>query len=188
MTRVFEAQNQTARYAPLGLLANPFFGTGGYELTIEGCEIVSESNLLLGAIVSSALEEKARPIWVTKNPDVPVELLAGRREPHRRDHLQRRRPQHASRLHPAVRHEVGRRAFRADPAGRAAHVPRLRPDARCLRREGACRARPGPGVVRRHGARRPRRHSRRRSRPIRAARSSPPSARPKTSASPSSPR
>jgi hypothetical protein len=71
LTRAFDAQDQTARYAPLGLLANPFFGTGGHELTIEGCEIVSESNRLLGAIVSSALEEKARPIWVTKNPDFP---------------------------------------------------------------------------------------------------------------------
>ena len=87
MTRAFDAQNQTARYAPLGLLANPFFGTGGYELTVEGCEIVSESNSLLGAIVSSAPQEKPRPIWVTKNPAFPSMLLAGGREPRRGDHL-----------------------------------------------------------------------------------------------------
>ncbi len=72
MTREFDATDQTARYAPLGLIGNPFFGSGGYKDTLEGCEIVSESHLLLGALVESAREEAPRPIWISKNPDYPA--------------------------------------------------------------------------------------------------------------------
>ncbi len=71
LTRVFEAENQTARYAPLGLLANPFIGSSGYEFTVEGCEIISESNRLLGALVTSAREDRPRPIWITKTTAFP---------------------------------------------------------------------------------------------------------------------
>jgi len=72
LTRAFEAENQTARYAPLGLLGNPFFGSSGYEFTVEGCEIISESNKLLRAIVASRDEEKPRPIWVVKSTAFPA--------------------------------------------------------------------------------------------------------------------
>jgi hypothetical protein len=71
LTRVFDPQNQVARHAALGLIANPFFGSGPYEHTAEGCEMTSAANSLLGAILAAAGEERPRPIWVSKDPDLP---------------------------------------------------------------------------------------------------------------------
>ena len=72
MPRTFEAKDQTGRYAALSLLANPFFGSSGYEFTLEGCEIISESNRLLGAIAASLSQANPGPIVITKNTDYPA--------------------------------------------------------------------------------------------------------------------
>jgi len=72
LTRVFSPKNQIARYAPLGLLANPFFGSGASDDGPDGCELTSESNRLLSAILVAVEEEKPRPIWVSKETDLPA--------------------------------------------------------------------------------------------------------------------
>ncbi len=77
MTRAFDPQNQIVRLAPLGLCANPFFGSGPYEESAEGCEMTSEGNALLRAILAAAEEERPRPIWVRKSGELPSSYALG---------------------------------------------------------------------------------------------------------------
>lgn len=71
MTRTFDAHGVTARYAPLGLISNPFFGSGRVGGSPEGREVTSQSNALLQALMVATTEQKSRPIWVTKSDDIP---------------------------------------------------------------------------------------------------------------------
>ena len=71
LTRSFDSTNQLSRYAPLGLIANPFLGIDVSPTLAEACEVTSESNGLLQAIVRAASQDAPKPIWVTKDNLIP---------------------------------------------------------------------------------------------------------------------
>jgi hypothetical protein len=60
-----------ARYAPLGLVANPFLGIALSTALAEDCEVASESNSLLQAILGAAEQDAPKPIWITKDTFIP---------------------------------------------------------------------------------------------------------------------
>lgn len=60
-----------SRYAPLGLLANPFEASQDTEEPGVMCEIAAQANKLLSVILERTYEEQPKPIWVEK-PDLPT--------------------------------------------------------------------------------------------------------------------
>lgn len=60
-----------ARYASLGLMANPFMVTSYEAEPGVGCEIAAGGNRLLSAIIARSLEESPKPLWVEKSEETP---------------------------------------------------------------------------------------------------------------------
>lgn len=60
----------TARYAPLGLVANPFNADPKDGWASSSCEIGRATNLLLNALVAASHEAAPKPLWVRKAPDL----------------------------------------------------------------------------------------------------------------------
>jgi len=62
---------EMSRYAPLGLITNPFRGTKGSNEPGIACEIDAAGNRLLVAIYKASFEEAPKPLWVEKNGEIP---------------------------------------------------------------------------------------------------------------------
>jgi hypothetical protein len=60
-----------ARFAPLGLVANPFAEHPSSSDRAVACEIMAAGNRLLAAVQQRSLEEAPKPLWVKKNGDIP---------------------------------------------------------------------------------------------------------------------
>jgi len=71
LTRAFDPTDQVARYAPLGLAANPFFGVPMSDNLGTSCEVASQSNLLMQAVIAAVHQDKPRPIWVNRDTLIP---------------------------------------------------------------------------------------------------------------------
>lgn len=71
MTRAFDPTDQVARYSPLGLVANPFFGVPMSDNLGTSSEVASQSNLLIQAVIDAVRQDKPRPIWVARDTLIP---------------------------------------------------------------------------------------------------------------------
>jgi len=71
MTPDTENLTGVARYAPLGLIANPFKIPRDSSAPITDLEIVSKSNELLKTIIERSREDAPKPLWIDKGADIP---------------------------------------------------------------------------------------------------------------------
>ena len=66
MTAETEDRRDFTRYAPLGLIGNPFALPENSSAPVSECEIGSKSNELLKAIVERSREDAPKPLWIDK--------------------------------------------------------------------------------------------------------------------------
>ena len=71
MTAETEDRRDFTRYAPLGLIGNPFALPENSSAPVSECEIGSKSNELLKAIVERSREDAPKPLWIDKGVDIP---------------------------------------------------------------------------------------------------------------------
>jgi len=71
MAPELEIVKDIARYASLGLIANPFALPENSDQPGIECEIGAEGNALLQAILRQSAEESPKPLWVEKSADMP---------------------------------------------------------------------------------------------------------------------
>lgn len=71
MTAGTEDRMSFTRYAPLGLIANPFALPANPSAPITECEIASKSNELLRVLLERSREDAPKPLWIDKGADIP---------------------------------------------------------------------------------------------------------------------
>lgn len=67
-----ETVHDIARYATLGLIANPFAAAVGSDEPAVACEIAAEGNRFLGVVLEQSKADSPKPVWVEKSEELPA--------------------------------------------------------------------------------------------------------------------